>query len=137
MISFKLRPNIHQKVYVFGLNDQDLEKLRSEKSLPISENPLVNLRLEYGDVDQYEVVDLCLVCRVSDTWIEDLKKFPMPATPFPTVPCLREGHFAMFAYGKTDEECAKNVRRRVHIEMIFAGEWKPWIKKPKKPKKQH
>jgi len=132
MISLKLRPNIHQKVYVFGLNDEDLETLKRDKVLPVSDNPLVNLRLEYGDVDNYEVVDLSLVCRVNDAWIEALKKFPMPATPFPTVPCLREGHFAMFAYGKTDDECARNVKRRVQIEMMFAGEWRPWSKKKEK-----
>jgi hypothetical protein len=115
-----------EKIYYFGVNDADLERLLVEKDLVLSANRLHPTRLRY--VESAE--DCCVVvegltttiCQVDDDFLERLRGFANVHVPAASFPLPRMGHRGALAYGRTDEECARNVRRRI-VSLRLAGDW--------------
>ncbi len=119
-----MRLNVQQEpIFVFGLNDEDLEKLKLGDNFIIS-SPF-SLRLKYSKKSSVEFQDLTVVGDVDDKWIDQLRKFAQPGSPFATFRFFKKGRAVMFAYGKTDEECKRNIQRRFNIEIKFMAEWRP------------
>jgi hypothetical protein len=127
MIEMRYNKGGGDKIYFFGLNDSDLERLKQEKMIVLSDNRLHPTRMEYVEpgaacieVDQMTTT----VCKVDDEFLAKLQRFAKHNEPAATFPLPRFGHSGCLAYGKTDEECEKNIKRRLAVGQM-AAEWTP------------
>lgn len=127
MIEVRFNKGNGEKVYFFGLNDADLERLKKEKVLVLSENRLHPTRMEYVEPGEecIEVEQMTTtICKVDDAFLAKLLRFANHNEPAATFPLPRLGHTGCLAYGKTDEEIEKNIKRRLTVGQM-ASEWTP------------